>query len=245
MSLNSIQHYILNSMYWAENPNFELDPGSFDNVINKIGAYPGKLIRMANLDLTGKLKNLLVLDPESVVGMGGESITVLNKDDNTVSKYMFRTKGDPNVVAERVREQYEITRSYLGKIALETEIDVEKVKLFKLGRAVSVITQKQPYLSPDLYQDLFSSRLYLGDEIPEKMRAGLKTIVDGWKRMKSEQGMYPDVSSSTYNLFVDSEGNIRLVDILPMPISGPRLAGGNPPRRSHARTIRDIESKLG
>ncbi len=244
MSLSSIQHYMLSSMYWAENPNFELDPSSFNKTINKISTYPGKLIRMANLDLTSKLKNLLAVDPESIVGIGGESITVLNEDGATVSKYMFRVKGDPNIVVEQIRKQYEMTRRYLGEVALETEINVEKVKLFKLGRAVSVITQKQPYLSPNLYQDLFNGQFYLSGKLPGRTKSDLKTIVEGWKRMKSEQGMYPDVSSSTHNLFVDDEGNIRLVDILPMPISGPRLSGSNPPRRSHARTIQDIELVL-
>ncbi len=244
MSWHSIQHKILNGLYWAENPEFNPISKDSKNPIKNLGLYAIEAFRGLNLNLTTKFTNLLMVDPESVIGIGGESIAIVSDDGKTVSKYMFRMSGDPEIMVESVRRHYEMIKQNLGQVAIDTDILVEKIKVFKLGRPVDVVVQRQAYLSPERYTELFSSEIYRSEKLPDTTRKDLETIVDAWKDMKAETGMHPDISVSADNLFVDSDGFVKLVDVMPIPVSGRRLVGDRPVRSSQARTIKEIESRL-
>ena len=228
-------HEIINSFYWMENADW--DAGS------KIGNAVCKLVQSLPFSIHELGKKAVFDEPDKVI-VSGESI-VANKG-NTVDKFMFRfpTGLSLEQFHDGVESEVMTVQTYLGRQALSTEVSIKLADIFKarLG-PVEAVTQTQLRLNLHLYPNLDLKNLTHSEETVRE----LEKIVIASEKMFVEEGLHPDYSFSGGNLRVGlTNGDLKLIDVMPIHSDGRRLIGDTPSKLPHAQdTLNEYKDFIG
>lgn len=236
-------HELTNITYWMENPDWDSGNAAFNLVCRAFRALPFSV---------HEAQKRAFYDSGRLIVVNGETIVAKNGSDK-VDKFMFRYPDKMPLDTFRVHVAHEVcaVTSCLAGIALPTEVDIKPADIFKhVRRPIQAVTQTQQRLDLDLHGALSLQELAVEATSPlldrtardlEKMLQGIDTLASGY-------GFFPDIAHNSGNLRRSVlDGEVTLMDVMPIHADGDRLIGDHPPGLlEHAMgNIHDYQAFVG
>ena len=218
-------HESTNIAYWMENPNWDSGSAAFNLICRAFRALPFSV---------HDAQKRIFFDSERLIAVNGETI-VAKSGLGKVDKFMFRYPGKMplETFKEHVAHEVGAVTSCLAGIALPTEVSIKPADIFKHVRhPIPTVVQTQQRLDLDIHKalDLNEVEAEATSPLRDRTARDLERMLQGIDTLAAGYEFVPDIAHNSGNLRRSTlDGEVTLMDVMPIHPDGDRLIADHPP----------------